>query len=41
MFGNDKKIERFLQSKDEYEEYSVDLDCELGNQIFVHSNVEK
>ena len=41
MFGNDKQIENFMQSKDEYEEDSIDLDCELEDQIVVHSNVGK
>lgn len=28
VFGSDKKIESFLQSKDEFEESNVDMDCE-------------
>lgn len=41
VFDNDKQIEIFLQSKDEYEDDSIDLECELENQIVVHSDVEK
>ena len=30
-----------MHFKDEYEENSIYLDCELENQIVVHSNIEK
>jgi len=41
VFGNDKQIESFLKSKDEYEDDSIDLKSELENKIVVHSSVER
>ena len=41
VFGNDKRIESFMQSKDEFQDDSIDLDSELENQIDVHSNLER
>jgi len=41
VFGNDKQFEKFLQSKYEFEDNSIDLVSELENQIVVHSNLER
>jgi len=41
VFGNDKQFEKFLQSKYEFEDNSIDLVSELEIQIVVHSNLER
>ena len=41
MFGNDKQFEKFLQSKYEFEDNSIDLVSKLENQIVLHSNLER
>ena len=40
VFGNDKQIENFRQSKDEFEEDSIDVECDLEDKIVVHSDLE-
>lgn len=42
VFGSDKQIDFFLQSKEEYEDNSIDSDCEEEDQIieFPDSKVE-
>lgn len=41
VFGNDKQIESFLQSKDEFQDDSIDLEFELENKEVVHSSLER
>ena len=41
VFGNDKQIESFLQSKDEFQDDSIDLESEVDSQIVEHSNLER
>lgn len=31
VYGSDKEIESLFQSKDEYEEYTIYLECEVEN----------
>jgi len=52
-FGSDKQIENFLQSKEEYEDNSIDSECEeedqiiefpdskVGNQIIEYVSIDK
>lgn len=41
VFGSDKQIESFLQSKDEFQDDSIDLEYELENQKVIHYNLER
>lgn len=41
VFGNDKQIDFFSQSKNEFEEDIIDLECDLEDKIVVHSDLEK
>lgn len=41
VFGNDKQIESFLQSKYEFENSNIDLEDGLDSQIDVHISIEK
>jgi len=41
VFGNDKQIENFLQSKDEFQDDSIDLESKVDTQIVLHFNLER
>ena len=41
FFGSDKQIEIFLQSKDEFEDNNVDMDCEEDGLTNEQSTEEK
>lgn len=39
VFGNEKQIERYLQSKYEFEDCSIDLESEIDSHTTVHSDL--
>lgn len=41
VFGNDKQIEIFLKSKDEFKGYNIDLENEIDSHTTVHSYLDQ